>query len=289
METDQEIIQAAQERLLKKREEHGIQSTETESHSLLTASSPNEFLPAWLRGRKCHHGNQLGSCEECIQTEQEERASRDAAERERAERGIADRKAADLKERIENPEKWLKEYGIPKKFMSCSFENFTGSEKVKEILRTFPEQSILMSGPTGCGKTHLAVATLRSLVQRNSIPDSGLWGVKDVVFTTAPELLLAIRSSFSRNDDEAELVAKYSKPSVLILDDLGADKATEWAITTLYLIIDKRDKELLPTIVTTNLSLGQIEGQYGARIASRLSGMKVITIQLPDYRKRRRS
>jgi len=73
----------------------------------------------------------------------------------------------------------------------------------------------------------------------------------------------------------------------LIIDDLGAEKSTEFSITTLYIILDRRIRELKTTIITTNLSMSQIEEHLGARIASRLSEMKNIKINMPDHRKRR--
>jgi DNA replication protein DnaC len=73
----------------------------------------------------------------------------------------------------------------------------------------------------------------------------------------------------------------------LCLDDLGAEKTTEYAITTLYLIIDRRIRNEMQTIITTNLSLDEIEATLGARIASRLAEMKIIKINMPDYRKKR--
>jgi DNA replication protein DnaC len=74
---------------------------------------------------------------------------------------------------------------------------------------------------------------------------------------------------------------------LLVLDDLGAEKTTEFAITTLYIIIDRRIRDAKRTIITTNLSLKEIEDKLDARIASRLSGMQNVKISMPDYRKKR--
>ena len=273
------------------------QGKATETPGLSILKSMSEDPKSWLKNLKCNHGNPLGKCEKCQKEAEswEEREKRYAEEeRIEAERQKAEKKAAEMDERQRNPEKWLKDYGVPKKFLSCSFENYQGGGKIKEILHTFPGQSILLSGTTGCGKTHLAIATLRKLIQEDSIPSvntyinwSAVKNIKGAVFTTTPDLLLEIRSSFSKNSDEKELVDRYTKPSVLVLDDFGADNPTEWAVTTLYLIIDNRNKELMPTIVTTNLSMQEIENQYGARIASRLADMKIVNIKMPDWRKKR--
>ncbi len=109
------------------------------------------------------------------------------------------------------------------------------------------------------------------------------------MFTTAPELLLNIREAFSEKTTvtEREVIEKYSDVDLLLLDDLGAEKQSSWSITTLFLIIDRRLREMLPTVITSNLSLGAIKTVLSKRLASRLSESKVIELKLPDYRKRR--
>lgn len=267
----EEIINQAQDRLLEKRKTLGM---ETGNPTPLIVSLPDRdvYTPPKCR----EHGITLGECELC--NEANERRYREYEEEEA--RKIAKTKERIAKERNEHPEKWLEKYNVPRKFMGCSFDNFRGGEQVKEICRTFPSKSILLSGKTGCGKTHLAVATLRDMVRRDAIQYTA-------IFTTTPELLLDIRSCYSSNGDEKDLVEKYSTPAILILDDLGADKATEWAISTLYLIIDRRNKDMKETLITTNLTMEGIENQYGARIASRLSDMVIVEIKMPDYRKKR--
>lgn len=109
-----------------------------------------------------------------------------------------------------------------------------------------------------------------------------------MIFTTGAELLLNIRKTFNGGDStEADLISCYSSPDLLVIDDLGAEKATDWARTTLYVIIDRRDREMMPTIVTSNSSLQQIAVNFCGRIASRLSNSKVIEINMPDYRRKR--
>lgn len=271
-----EVITQAQERLEKKRLDRKTQGMETGPLILSISSALNEWEE---RLPKCVHGIRVNLvCEECKATHALALA-KDRREKELASKVYEEGKR---KSREENPERWLKEYQVPAKFMGCSFDNFTGGDQVKAICRTFPKESILLSGKTGCGKTHLAVATLREFIIKSETPI-----YSNPIFITSPELLLHIRSCFATNSDEFALVDRYSKAPVLILDDLGADKATEWAVNTLYLIIDRRNKDLLPTFITTNLSIQEIENQYGARIASRLSDMKIVEIKMADYRKRR--
>jgi len=167
--------------------------------------------------------------------------------------------------------------GIPLKYSDCTFDSFKGNDKLVETLKKIDQnESILLTGNTGCGKTHLAIALMKE-------------SKTDAMFISVPELLLTIRNSFRENSSESELevVNRFFKYPTLILDDLGAEKTTEYAIATFYLIINRRINDLKRTIITTNLSLKDIESVFGARIASRLSEMRVIKINMPDYRKRK--
>lgn len=166
---------------------------------------------------------------------------------------------------------------IPARYLKCKFDTFTGNDKLTEILKGLSGESILLTGGTGTGKTHLAVALMKHINKDRS------------KFITVPTLLMEIRDSFRKDatDSEMDIVDKYSYCNLLCLDDLGAEKSSEFSIATLYLILDKRVSSLKQTIVTTNLSLAEIEATLGARIASRLSEMRVVKINMPDFRKRR--
>lgn len=241
-----------------------------------------DFIPSCVHGRKLDE-----KCEECevIKKTNEERRKKTQEDYE------AETKEWEEKEnesRQKNPHLYMK--FIPLKFRSRSFENFNGSEEVKKILKKYCDSfmvsntnpgSVLMTGKTGCGKTHLAVAIVTELVKRSR----RLY----CRFITAPELLLEIRATYGTNNETSEeaIIKEYSDCDLLILDDLGAEKTSEFSIQSLYLIIDRRNRELKPTIITTNLSLEEIEKKIDARMASRLADMKIIKLNMPDYRKKR--
>lgn len=169
---------------------------------------------------------------------------------------------------------------LPKRYHGYGFDNFYGAPKLVEDLKKHmaSKANIILSGPTGSGKTHLAVACLREFKTTDG-----------ALFITVPELLMKARGTFRENSDTTEetLINTYTSRQLLCLDDLGAEKNSDYAITTLYLIIDKRIAECRQTIITTNLTLQEIDASFGARIASRLSSMENIKINMPDYRKRR--
>jgi DNA replication protein DnaC len=85
-------------------------------------------------------------------------------------------------------------------------------------------------------------------------------------------MFLKIRSTFDRNSDESEekLIRDYSRKALLCLDDLAAEKVSDYTISTLYLILNQRGEHGRLTIVTSNLSLDAIAQRLDDRIASRL-------------------
>lgn len=174
----------------------------------------------------------------------------------------------------------INSFDIPRRYRDCSFDNFIGNDKLVEKVMAMSGESIVLTGNTGCGKTHLAIAAMRHGIERGAI------GI-GAIFIPVPELLLKIRSSFREGarETEADVIDRYAGCSCLILDDLGAEKTSEYSIATMELIIDRRYRSEAQTIITTNLSLLDIEEKLSARIASRLSEMNPIKINMPDYRK----
>lgn len=133
----------------------------------------------------------------------------------------------------------------------------------------FPEprrhgNSLYIHGPTGSGKTYLAAALLRE----------DLRDKKEAEMITLIELLSMIRGSFKDSADmsELELVEKYTTIECLYIDDLGTEKITDWALSTLQLIMDKRWGNLMQTTFTSNLSMEELSAVYGERISSRIKG-----------------
>ena len=135
-------------------------------------------------------------------------------------------------------------------------------EFVLECVEGKARRGLMFTGPVGSGKTFLASAIANALVEKGH----------DVFFVVVPELLEAIRNSFGRSESEAggEVEERARTSGVLVLDDLGAHNYTDWTRNTLYSLLNYRVNHELPTVITTNLSLEQLEYYLGERTTSRI-------------------
>ncbi|MDT0493132.1 ATP-binding protein [Streptomyces griseus] len=137
--------------------------------------------------------------------------------------------------------------------------------------------SLLIAGPTGTGKTHQAYGAIRGLLA------AGVRLRWEAV--TAADLYARLRPR-SGFDSERELQA-LAKCPLLLLDDLGAAKTSEWTEELTYRLINHRYERMLPTLITTNLPTPELRTALGDRVASRLAEMtERVILTGPDRRRR---
>jgi DNA replication protein DnaC len=138
-------------------------------------------------------------------------------------------------------------------------------------------ENLLLAGPTGTGKTGLAIGALRTMHEQ------GL----TVGLINLPQWLHEQRPGMS-GEDEDPLEAAV-RPSLLVLDDLGSEKSSEWVQERIYVLINRRYEELKATIVTTNHDDPMVlRAGLGARATSRLfEAITVIGVLGADQRLRR--
>ncbi len=156
------------------------------------------------------------------------------------------------------------------------------AKKAAEDFAAAPEGWLLFTGTNGCGKTHLAVAIAVESLQRG----------RPVFFAFVPSLLDHLRATFSPNSLIAydELFEQVNTVPLLILDDLGAESSTPWAEEKLYQIVVHRHEARLATIITTSISIDDLE-EAKPRVAARLADSMVVDwmpIVAPNYRDQRR-
>lgn len=161
---------------------------------------------------------------------------------------------------------------LGERFSKSTFESFldrNGSETAYKIavkyVKTFKEwngESLLLWGEPGNGKTHLAAAIVNELSKKGYI----------VVFQSVPELLQRIRSTFNseNKENETQIMRALLECDLLILDDIGAEKTTEWVEEKLFNIIDGRYRKELPTLYTSNLEPKELKNQVGKRSYDRM-------------------
>ncbi len=185
---------------------------------------------------------------------------------------------------------------IPKRYQHCDLSNFVvyQNEKlqravagVKKFTDAFPavDKGLFLIGRPGIGKSHLAVAALK-----RAILSSGAHGL----FYDVRELLKLIRSTYNPvvRTAEMEVLRPVLEADLLVLDDLGAEKTSEWVEETLNLVVNTRYNERRPTIFTSNYEEKEQTGagdslleRVGFRIHSRLYEMcEFLEFDGCDYR-----
>ena len=152
-------------------------------------------------------------------------------------------------------EKIIKNSKMSKRNLNYKFDNFelnTSNKKVFNNLKNYSEKlvngiekkGLILVGNNGVGKTHLACSIANKLIE-NGIP---------VIYGTLINLLAELRNSYDTDNDisEMEIIKLYENVALLIIDDLGKEKPSEWGLEKLFTIINSRYENNLPVIITTN-------------------------------------
>jgi DNA replication protein DnaC len=147
-------------------------------------------------------------------------------------------------------------------------------ERAREFARE-PQGWLLLKGGYGCGKTHLAAAIANDRVARGEATQ----------FVVVPDLLDHLRATFAPTSRISydERFENVRNSPFLILDDFGAQSATAWAQEKMFQLINHRYNAQLPTVITTNRELEEIEPRLRSRLGDSTL-CSIVTILAPDFR-----
>ena len=190
----------------------------------------------------------------------------------------------------------LKSLELPDRYQGKDFDNFKadllgdGADKIIKEIQSYASSFVklrkknnwaLFTGGYGLGKTHLAVAAFREaavqwayhMAEKSSNPyypgrpDLG----RTFHFITSSDLIQELRNSYdSELQTEEATLSRYKRSYLLLLDDLGTERASDWQKEKLHLILNYRYNHLLPTIITTNLDSAELKGQITQRLLDRI-------------------
>jgi DNA replication protein DnaC len=216
---------------------------------------------------KHHFGNIWGRCPGC-------EAERDAEGRE------AERKAKESEDR-ERLERRLRMSGLVGRFKDATFDTFqtfnSGQEHAKTVCRSFVENlepktgGLWLVGPPGTGKTHLGSAMVNYVIRERKA-----WAS----IYSAREIVRMLRATWGNKDrtrgwdgratTEEDLIDDLSAQDLLVLDEVGAAFGSDSELVQLFDVLDLRYRKELPTVLLSNLPVGELKSALGDRAYDRL-------------------
>lgn len=239
----------------------------------------------WIRPEPCN-------CDKSVEY-------RKRQEEERIKQEEAKREAIRKQEEKIKIERLFQMSKMGTRFKDRSFDNFivnNQNENAYKIAKAFSDNfdkakesglGIMFVGNYGAGKTHLACSIAIELMNK-SVP---------VIYGSSISLLGKIKQAYNETTttDEWQLLELYSTTDLLIIDDLGKERPSEWVLEKLYYIINQRYENLKPTIITTNYDDITLISRLSTKsnsstaeaIVSRLSEMCTgVYMNFEDYRKK---
>ncbi|MGQ6073474.1 ATP-binding protein [Serratia sp. IR-2025] len=196
--------------------------------------------------------------------------------------------------RIRTIERLKADLQIPERFAECTFENYVPDcEEAKRALKVcqayaskWPERlqrggGLVMCGKPGTGKNHLALAIAKSVIESHQSP---------AAFTTALKIAREYKSTWSKTSTrtEDEVIRQFTRPDLLIIDEIGVQFGSEAEKLIMFEIINTRYERMRPTILISNQSKEELSAFIGERVIDRMNdgGGCTLAFTWDSYRSR---
>jgi DNA replication protein DnaC len=166
---------------------------------------------------------------------------------------------------------YLRRYGVPLRFRKYPFA-------LPDFMRPFldtKERGIALTGGVGAGNTTAIVSFIREWIKKQEYKYAGQF-MDSWKFIVYPEFIMALQDCYKNDKGEMtalEYLDSIARYPFLAIDDMGAEKPTEYVRQATYYLINYREMRLLPTFITSNFSMDFLNDNIDPRISSRISGM----------------
>lgn len=169
----------------------------------------------------------------------------------------------------ETLKKQMESCNLGKRFQNRMFKNFDSTRQTEayDLCVKFAKSvckgetpSLILAGSVGTGKTHLAASIAHYCIERGIVTKFG----------NITDIFQSLKDAFTTDED---ILSEIKTVPLLILDDLGKEKSTEWTQETIYSIVNYRYEHMLPTVITTNCTMAEIQNRLGSATVSRLMEM----------------
>lgn len=200
----------------------------------------------------------------------------DACDREATERKMRAAEVAAQEQKQQTVRMILGRSGIPPRFAGRTFDTYRASDerqmRVLNICKAYAAKfedrlsqggGLVMCGMPGTGKTHLACAIAHEIAQRG----------RTSLFVSAVSAVRRVKQTYSRdsNETEAEAIARFVSPELLIVDEVGVQFGSDTEKMILFEIINTRYEQMMPTILISNLTREELSAFVGERVMDRMS------------------